>query len=236
MEMQLTRTHQITYDAVFQHPVSRNLAWRDVRSMLGAIPGVVEEERDGTLKVSRNGRTLVLHRPVRKDMADVGELMDLRHFLEHSRDEVAPAPAEGAHVLVVIDHRLARVYRTEFGGAVPERIVPYDAAGAGGRHLHHVEEDATGQRKPEQKEFYASVARTIERAGQVLLFGSGTGASSAMDQLLAELDRNHKELRRRVIGSYVVDEHHLTEDQLLARAREIYAAMAVQRSAAVPAA
>jgi hypothetical protein len=126
----------------------------------------------------------------------------------------------------VIDHRLARVYRTELHGAVPQRIVPYDASGAG-RHLHHVEEgDATGQRKPELKTFYTAVAKTLENADQILLFGSGTGASSAMEQLLAELERHHKAVRGRVIGSFVVDEHHLTEDQLLARAREIYASAA----------
>ena len=122
----------------------------------------------------------------------------------------------------MIDHRLARVYKTELHGTVPERIVPYDAAGAG-RHLHHVEEgDATGQRKPELKSFYTAVAKTLEHADQILLFGSGTGASSAMEQLLAELERHHQAVRGRVVGSYVVDEHHLTEDQLLAKAREIY--------------
>jgi hypothetical protein len=68
----------------------------------------------------------------------------------------------------------------------------------------------------------------MERAAQILLFGSGTGASSAMDQLLAELDRHHKQVRSRVIGSVVVDEQHLTEDQLLAKAREIYATNAKQ--------
>ena len=31
METELTGTHRTTYDAVFQHPIARNLAWRDVR-------------------------------------------------------------------------------------------------------------------------------------------------------------------------------------------------------------
>jgi hypothetical protein len=41
--------------------------------------------------------------------------------------------------------------------------------------------------------------------------------------LVAELDLHHQDIRRRVIASVVVDEQHLTEDQLLAKAREIYA-------------
>jgi hypothetical protein len=44
-----------------------------------------------------------------------------------------------------------------------------------------------------------------------------------MDQLLAALKRDHPDLARRVVGSLVVDEAHMTEDQLLSKAREFYA-------------
>jgi hypothetical protein len=43
-----------------------------------------------------------------------------------------------------------------------------------------------------------------------------------MEQLLAELKLHHKEVAGRVVGSIVVDQHHLTEDQLLAKARELF--------------
>jgi hypothetical protein len=223
METQVLKAHQGTYDAVFQHPLARNLQWRDVRSMLGALAAVTEE-RGGNLKFTRNGRTLTVHPPKRKDFSDVQELMQIRHFLESSGTPSEVAVAAGVHLLVVIDHRLARVYKTEFHGSVPEQIVPYDAAGSG-RHLHHVERPSNGRRRPEVKSFYAAVAKTLERAEKILLFGSGTGASSAMDQLLAELERHHKDVRQRVVGAIVVDEPHMTEDQLLARAREVYATM-----------
>jgi hypothetical protein len=218
--------HQSTYDAVFKHPIARNLQWRDVRSMLTALSDETAEH-NGNVKFTRNGQTLVVHPPPRKDFSDVQELMQIRHFLERSSApaaaaDVHSAAAAGVHLLVVIDHRLARIYKTEFHGSVPQQIVPYDAAGAG-RHLHHVGNDSNGQRKPEVKSFYAAVVKTLEGAAQILLFGSGTGASSAMDQLMAELDRHHKAVRQRVIGAIVVDEQHLTEDQLLAKAREIYA-------------
>jgi hypothetical protein len=226
METQSFGIHQSTYDALFQHPIARNLQWRDVRSMLGAVADVTEE-RSGNVKFTRNGQTLVVHPPRHKDFSDVQELMKVRHFLDQSGEPPQAAVAEGTHLLVVIDHRLARVYKTEFSGSVPERIVPYDATGSG-RHLHHVEDDASGQRKPEVSSFYRAVAKTLERAEKILLFGSGTGASSAMDQLLAELDDHHKAVRQRVIGSVVVDEQHLTEDQLLAQARSIYAALAAR--------
>ena len=220
-------SHQRTYQAIFQHPVSRNLAWRDVCSMLDAMEGVVQVENEGTRKVSRNGHTLILHRPDRKNITDVGELMKLRRFLEQTETPAPQPPAAGVHLLVVIDHRLARIYRAELHGSVPQRVIPYDHDGFG-RHLHRVEEDANGKRKPEDNRFYDEVARTLEGAEMILLFGSGTGASSAMEQLFSELKRQHKELAKRVVGLVVVDEQHLSEDQLLAKAREVYASAAVR--------
>jgi hypothetical protein len=231
METQTYGIHQSTYDAVFQHPIPRNLQWRDVRSMLLSIADFAESGGE-SMKFTRNGKTLIIHPPRRKDFSDVAELMRLRHFLDESAAPVRPPVAAGVHLLVVIDHRLARVYKTEFHGSVPERIIPYDAAGAG-RHLHHVEHHRDGKRRPEDQDFYAAVATSCKGAEQILLFGSGTGASSAMDGLVAELKRHHREIADRVIGSVVVDERHLTEDQLLARARQFYTNASVRDANAV---
>jgi hypothetical protein len=224
METQLSGSHRTIYDAVFQHPISRNLAWRELVAMLQALSGVTLEERNGTLKVAREGRTLVMHQPIRKHVTDVQELMNLRRFLEQPETARPPSPLAGGHLLVVIDHRLARIYQAELHGTVPQRIVPYDRSGFG-RHLHHVENESNGQRKPEIKSFYEAVAKTLLDAEKILLFGTGTGASSAMDQLLAALRRDHPALADRVVGSVVVDEQHLSEDQLLAQARSFYETM-----------
>jgi hypothetical protein len=67
------------------------------------------------------------------------------------------------------------------------------------------------------------VATALQGAEAILLFGHGTGASSAMNQLLAELQQHHADLAKRVIGAIVVDTEHLSENQLLAKARECYA-------------
>ncbi|HEX4056085.1 MAG TPA: hypothetical protein VHX86_17625 [Tepidisphaeraceae bacterium] len=222
MESQLSGSHQKIYQRIFQHPMPHNLQWREVWSMLSAMTdaNAVEDDK-GNLKVARNGQTLVLHRSRGKDLADKKELMQVRHFLERS-DAPAPTPATvGTHLLVVIDHREARIYRTELHGSVPQRIAPYDPFGFG-RDLHYNQDDSNGQRKPEQKSFYDAVAKTLHGAQQILMFGAGTGASSAMERLLLELKQHHQDIAKRVVGSIVVDEHHLTEDQLLAKARELF--------------
>ena len=66
-------------------------------------------------------------------------------------------------------------------------------------------------------------AASLRGAHGILLFGGGTGASSAMEQLLAELRLHHKDIAAHVVGSVVVDQHHTTEDALLAKARAFYA-------------
>ena len=133
-------------------------------------------------------------------------------------DKKVPAP----HLLVVLDHHEARVYRTEVHGSEPTSIVPYDPNGYG-KHLHSAHEWTDGKRPPERKSYYEAVAKTLRGAEQVLLFGSGTGRSSAMDQLVADLKAHHSDIAEKIIGSVIVDAHHTTEGQLLAKARDFYA-------------
>ena len=85
----LSASEQTTYNAIFRHPVSRDLEWREVRSMLIALADAVEERGD-TLKVTRNGHTLVVRRPSRKGMGDIQELMKVRHFLA----QAVPVPPQ----------------------------------------------------------------------------------------------------------------------------------------------
>jgi hypothetical protein len=224
MATQLTGSHRTTYKAIFQHPAALNLHWRDVRSMLAAVAEVVEQP-NGNLKITRGEHSLVLCPSRDKDVAKIEELMAVRHFLERSGVTSPESVAAGAHLLVVIDHREARIYRTELQGSVPQRITPYDPHGFG-RYLHNVQDDSHGQRKPERKSFYEAVAKTLRDAEKILLFGSGTGASSAMEQLLAELKHRHRQVAERIVGQVVVDEQHLTENQLLAQARDFYAKIA----------
>lgn len=220
----LTGSHHSTYKAIFQHPAARNVHWRDVRSMLAAIADVVEEP-NGNLKVTRGDQTLVLHPSYDKVVGEIEELMKIRHFLERSGPVPTENAAEGAHLLVVIDHREARIYKTELHGSMPQRIVPYDPDGSG-RYLHNVQDESHGQRKPERKSFYEAIAGALKDAQKILIFGSGTGASSAMDQLIVELKRRHPSVAERVVGNLVVDEQHLSEDQILAQAREFYSMLA----------
>ena len=61
MAPELTGSHRHAYHALFEHPVAGDLQWGDVWSMLGALAETIEG-KNGTLKITRNGQTLMLHR------------------------------------------------------------------------------------------------------------------------------------------------------------------------------
>jgi hypothetical protein len=217
--------HQHTYDAIFRHPTAHNLEWHDVRSLLEAL-GEVTEGHKGGFHVTRNGQTMDLHAPKHKDFTSTQDLLTIRHFLEKSAESsISPSIIEDTHLLVVIDHHEAKIYRAEMQGAVPHQLVPYDPHGFG-RHLHSKSEETDGKRKPERKSYYEAIAATLRGADRVLIFGNGTGESNAMEQLIADLKHNHADVAKQIVGSIVIDENHVTDGQLLAKAREFFAAHA----------
>jgi hypothetical protein len=216
----LTGTHLRTYNTIFQHPVSHNLEWRAVHSMFGKL-GQIVEEPNGNFKVTRNGQILVLHPPRTKDVADADEVMGLRHFLERS-GVVKPTPARAVHWLLVIDHHEARVFRSEDYGSSPQTIQPHEPA-AYFRHARHSKDFTRGEEKPDPNSFFEPVAKALGPSGAILIFGSGTGMSSEMEQFKAWLEVHNKDMAGRVVGYVTIDEHHTTDRQLFAKAREFYA-------------
>jgi len=221
----LSGSHKRTYKTIFQHPISHNLDWRAVYGLFEKL-GQVVEEPNGNMKVTRNGQTLVLNPPRSKDVAEEDEVMVLRHFLEQSEPSSAPTqPAveeKITHWLLVINRHEAQIYRSEMHGSIPQQILPHEPNGFS-RHEQDPKDFSRGQEKPEPSSFFEPVAKALQASGQILIFGTGTGTSSEMDLFVTWLKTHHPEVAKRIVGSLVVDEHHLTPDQLLATAREFYA-------------
>jgi hypothetical protein len=216
----LSGAHLRTYEKIFQHPVSHNLEWREVRSLFARLGDVVEDAR-GKLSVAHNGQSLVLHVTQGKDVADMAELMKMRHFLERCDEPAAAADPGEVHLLLVIDHHEARIFRSQMHGAVPQRITPHGPDGDA-RHAEGSQGFARREEKPDPNSYFDPVAKAMKNADKILVFGSGTGNSSEMDQFLAWLKIHHADLAGHIVGSQVVDAHHTTEAQLLARARKFY--------------
>jgi hypothetical protein len=221
MNPSLSGGHQRAYEKIFQHPISHSLEWREVRSLFSKL-GEVVEKPNGNLMVTRNGQTLVLHPTVTKDVADPDELMKMRHFLERSENSAPGSEAKEIHYLVTIDHHEARIFRTEMNGSVPQQILPHEPSEYF-RHAHNSKDFSRGQEKPDPNTFFAPIAKALSDAGKILIFGSGTGTSSEMAQFVAWLNIHYRDTAKRIVGAEVVDGHHLSEAQLLAKARDFYA-------------
>src|ERR1019366_7469023 len=144
------------------------------------------------------------------------------HFLEKSEIVPLKANADTEHWLLVIDHHEARLFRSEMHDALPQQILPHKPDEYF-RHAHHSRDFSRGQEKPDPNSFFEPVAKALQVPGRILVFGSGKGTSSEMEEFIGWARMHHPDLAKRIIGSVVVDEHHLSEEQLLAKAREFYA-------------
>ncbi len=216
--------HLHTFQAIFQHPLSHNLAWRDVHALLAEL-GQATPEANGHLKLTRHGETLVLHAPHGKDLGG-DEAMSLRRFLERSEAAAPDATGAEAHWLLVIDHQEARVFRAELQGAVPQRITPHPSEKYF-RNAKHSQMTSRGKERPDPNTFFAPVAEALGGAGKVLIFGAGAGMSSEAEQFIAWAKVHRPEVAARIVGSQAVDESHLSADELLAKARQFYVNTAV---------
>ena len=75
----LNNHHRNTLAKIFEHPVSHNVEWRAVLSLL-QVTGSVEERHDGKFVVTLGTETEVLERPRHRDI-DAQEVVDLRRML-----------------------------------------------------------------------------------------------------------------------------------------------------------
>jgi hypothetical protein len=216
---QLKGTHLRTYEKLFQHPVSHNLEWREVLTMLGRL-GQVIEEPNGHVAISRNGHTLSLHRSHSKDITDVHELMEIRHFLERSGTPLPPAADQDSQMLVVISHHEAKVFHSIAHGTSPDTLKSNESRYVG--HAADSKETSRGKEIPSPGSYFEPLAVILKNAGKILFFGGGSGNSSEMEVFVTWLQKHHLQISTRIIGSVVAGEHQLSDGELLSKAREFY--------------
>ncbi|HVA53129.1 MAG TPA: hypothetical protein VNF05_06400 [Acidimicrobiales bacterium] len=74
----LSNHHRATLAKIFQHPVSHNLEWKDVLSLMTAV-GSVEEKHDGKFEMTLGEQIETLERPRHKEVS-AQEVLDLRRM------------------------------------------------------------------------------------------------------------------------------------------------------------
>jgi hypothetical protein len=196
--------------------MTHNLERRDIRVLFETL-GEVEHEHNGNLKATLNGNTMVFHSPTDSNVATTEEITRIRHFLHESG---VAATNETSHVLLVIDHREARIFHTGAADLAADVLKPGDPQGHEG-HVHSAQAFVDHQGIPHRESYFRAVAKTLEAADQVIILGSGTGSSSERVLFGTWLADHEPKLAAKIVASEVVDESHLTAGQLLAKAREV---------------
>jgi hypothetical protein len=79
--MNLDAHHRVTVDKIFQHPVSHNIEWHDVLSLLFGLDAVTKEH-DGRLSVSLGPETERFD--LRGRDLDEQQVIDLRRMLRNA--------------------------------------------------------------------------------------------------------------------------------------------------------
>ncbi len=198
--------------------MTHNLEWRDVRSLFETL-GRVEEEHNGNLKVTLGGQSVVFHAPSYAETATTEEVSQIRRLLKAS--EAHDAGDAGLNVLMVIDHEEARIFRTADKGSVPEQVEHDDSDGLKSR-VRSAHPQPGQSEQTNYDAYYAEVAKSLADADKILIFGSGTGTSSAMDTFVTWVKKHAPNMSDKIVGAIVVDQSHMSEGQLLAKAREFY--------------
>jgi hypothetical protein len=80
--MHLSNHHRNTLRQLFQHPVSHNIEWHAIVSLLETV-GSVAEQHGGKLAVTLGGQTEFLDPPTHKDI-DTQMVVDLRRILTNA--------------------------------------------------------------------------------------------------------------------------------------------------------
>jgi hypothetical protein len=78
----LNHHHRDTLSQIFTHPLSHNIEWRAVLSLLEAV-GAVETRPDGKFVLTLGPETETLERPRDKDL-DPQQVVDLRRMLRNA--------------------------------------------------------------------------------------------------------------------------------------------------------
>ncbi|HXW80461.1 MAG TPA: hypothetical protein VEJ84_13235 [Acidimicrobiales bacterium] len=78
----LSSNHRDTLGKLFEHPVSHNIEWHEVLSLLEAV-GNVERHHDGAYVVTVGDETETFRRPRSKDI-DAQEVVDVRRMLSNA--------------------------------------------------------------------------------------------------------------------------------------------------------
>ena len=78
----MKRAHQKTLEAVFSHPTSANIAWKDIEALLVSLGAEVSEREGSRIAIVLFSEVRVFHRPHPSPTTAKGAVVSVRKWLE----------------------------------------------------------------------------------------------------------------------------------------------------------
>ena len=78
----MKRAHQRTLEAVFAHPTSANISWRDIEALFSGLGAEVTEREGSRVAVFLFDEVRVFHRPHPSPKTDKGAVVSVKKWLE----------------------------------------------------------------------------------------------------------------------------------------------------------
>ena len=90
----MSHKHANLLRALFHDPISGNIHWREIESLLNHVGAKLEPLSGARFRATLNGAEAVLHRPHHNDTLDRSGVKHVREFLAHAR--ITPSSYEAA--------------------------------------------------------------------------------------------------------------------------------------------
>lgn len=81
----MSHKHENLIRAIFHDPVSGNIQWREIESLLHHLGAEVESLSGARIRVKLNGAEGILHRPHHGNSLGRQDIQHLREYLAHAR-------------------------------------------------------------------------------------------------------------------------------------------------------
>ena len=77
----MKRKHQRTLEAIFAHPISANIQWKDIEALFTELGADISERGGSRIAVVLFGEVRVFHRPHPSPNTDKGAVASIRKWL-----------------------------------------------------------------------------------------------------------------------------------------------------------
>lgn len=81
----MSHKHESLVRAIFHDPISGNIHWREIESLLHHLGATVEQLSGARIRVVLNGMEGILHRPHHSNTLGRQDIQHLREYLAHAR-------------------------------------------------------------------------------------------------------------------------------------------------------